>query len=72
MIFVTIAALLYFLYDRQKVSIVSKMFYREIVLLDPAIHTSVGFVQPEPVSLNWIIFCTALVRFQARFTEENA
>jgi hypothetical protein len=44
MIFVTIAALLpamlYFLYDRQKVSIVSKTFYREIVLLDPAIHTS--------------------------------
>jgi hypothetical protein len=44
MIFVVIAALLpamlYFLYDRQKVSIVSKTFYREIVLLDPAIHTS--------------------------------
>ncbi len=44
MIFVTIAALLpamlYFLYDRQKVGIVSKTFYREIVLLDPAIHTS--------------------------------
>jgi hypothetical protein len=43
-IFVTIAALLpallYFLYDRQKVSIVSKSFYREIVRLDPAIHTS--------------------------------
>ncbi len=44
MVFVVIAALLpallYFLYDRQKVSIVSKTFYREIVLLDPAIHTS--------------------------------
>ena len=44
MIFIVIAALLpallYFLYDRQKVSIVSKTFYREIVLLDPAIHTS--------------------------------
>jgi hypothetical protein len=44
MTFVVIAALLpamlYFLYDRQKVSIVSKTFYREIVLLDPAIHTS--------------------------------
>ncbi len=44
MVFVVIAALLpallYFLYDRQKVGIVSKTFYREIVLLDPAIHTS--------------------------------
>lgn len=44
MIFVVIAALLpallYFLYDRQKVSIVSKTFYREIVRFDPAIHTS--------------------------------
>jgi hypothetical protein len=44
MIFVVIAALLpallYFLYDRQKVSIVSKTFYREIVRLDPTIHTS--------------------------------
>ena len=44
MILVVIAALLpallYFLYDRQKVSIVSKTFYREIVRFDPAIHTS--------------------------------
>jgi hypothetical protein len=43
-IFIVIAALLpallYFLYDRQKVSIVSKAFYREIVRFDPTIHTS--------------------------------
>jgi len=43
MVFVVIAALLpallYFLYDRQKVGTVSKTFYRQVVLLDPAIHT---------------------------------
>jgi len=43
-VFVIIAALLpallYFLFDRQKVSTVRKTFYRQIVMLDPALYSS--------------------------------
>lgn len=43
-VFVIIAALLpallYFLFDRQKVSAVRKTFYRQIVMLDPSLYSS--------------------------------
>jgi hypothetical protein len=43
-VFVIIAALLpamlYFLFDRQKVSTVRKTFYRQIVMLDPSLYSS--------------------------------